>query len=352
MADHTVFVLGAGFTRAFIPQAPLLTDPYPLEPFLTKFSQDAFPHAHKILRLEKDRAKASGGRFDLERLMTRLDSSMPHDFDKKMVQEVDLLRHDLYEDFVNKLSSINLERKIPAGLQKFAKWCVERQAHCITFNYDDFLDQALWDVKRVYSGMSGVKYWHPNSGYAFFCPSQDVVVQGTSASMTRSSMLLLKLHGSINWKVKRGAARPFQLDTIVHTARWCEPDYVARSADPVALDRHLEPIRLIVLPVLMKSDLTQEPCFRLLWADAYKKLEEATRVIFIGYSMPRTDIVAACLFGEALQNCKNIQVVNRCKKGTITVKQELIASYRSVLPQSQFHFDGAVPWLKKNKFIE
>jgi hypothetical protein len=29
-----VFVLGAGFTRAFIPEAPLLTDPYPLDELL------------------------------------------------------------------------------------------------------------------------------------------------------------------------------------------------------------------------------------------------------------------------------------------------------------------------------
>ena len=128
MTDHTVFVLGAGFTRAFIPQAPLLTDPYPLEPFLTKFSEDHFPHAHKILRLEEHRTQSSHGRFDLERLMTRLDSSMPHDFDKKAVQEVDLLRHDLYDDFVKRLSSINSDRNIPVGLLDFAKWCVNHQA--------------------------------------------------------------------------------------------------------------------------------------------------------------------------------------------------------------------------------
>jgi hypothetical protein len=299
MSNATIFVLGAGFTRAFISEAPLLSDPYPLGKFLETYPANKFPHAHKILSLESERA-AAVGRFDLERLMTRLDSSMPHDFALASVQLVDQLRHELHKDFVERLMALNPERKIPYDLEAFARTCVIRTSTFITFNYDDFLDQALWEVTRHLEEPMYGKYWHPKSGYGFYCPPAEATVEGNRYSMGHSSTLLLKLHGSINWRVKRGAARPYQLDTILHDSSWCASTSVS-SPDPERVERHLDPLRLLVLPVLIKSDLTNEPCFRLLWSEAYRRLQEAVRVIFIGYSMPRTDIAAACLFGEALQ---------------------------------------------------
>jgi hypothetical protein len=354
MSDVTVFVLGAGFTKAFFPEAPLLTDPYPLNNLLEKYSEEQFPHAHRILTLEIKRSNATG-RFDLERLMTRLDSSMPHDFDLKAVQLVEQLRHDLYDDFVKKLLSINEERRIPQGLGAFAKSCIDQKADLITFNYDDFLDQALWGVAREYSEPFSGKYWHPNSGYGFFCSPSENLVQGYRHAMGHSSTLLLKLHGSINWRIKRGAAHPFQLDTILHGSPWStpSPDIVLGPA-PEVVERHLEGIRFLVLPVLMKSDLTNQPCFRLLWSEAYNKLQRATRVVFIGYSMPRTDIAAACLFGEALQNSNHIEVVSYAEEEQRAARELLITAYQTALPQltkTQFHFEGAIHWLKQNHFI-
>lgn len=347
-----VFVLGAGFTKAFIQEAPLLTDPYPLDGLLKKYSPKNFAQAHKILQLEIKRSEATG-RFDLERLMTRLDSSMPHDFDLKVVQLIEQLRHDLYDDFVNRLISVNRQRQIPPLLAAFAKWCVEYKADVVTFNYDDFLDQALWAVSGDYSEPFSGKYWHPNSGYGFCCPPAEVLVQGHMYSMGHSSTLLLKLHGSINWRVKRGAARPFQLDTVMHGSSWCMPPNIV-THDAEVVERHLEQIRFVVLPVLMKSELIREPCFRLLWSEAYKRMRKATRVVFIGYSMPRTDIAASCLFGEALEGFHEIDVVSLAGKDQRSQEELLISSYQAALPQlrsSNFHFEGALHWLKENHFI-
>lgn len=47
MSDGTVYVLGAGFTRAFVPKAPLLVDDYGI-PALRK-SFESFRHAAAIL---------------------------------------------------------------------------------------------------------------------------------------------------------------------------------------------------------------------------------------------------------------------------------------------------------------
>ena len=47
----TVFVLGAGFTRAFLPQALLLIDDYGADSILSQF--DNLPHIKRIVDLEK-----------------------------------------------------------------------------------------------------------------------------------------------------------------------------------------------------------------------------------------------------------------------------------------------------------
>jgi hypothetical protein len=46
----TVFVLGAGFTRAVLPNSPLLVDDYDIEPLLGKYK--AFPDASEVLKSE------------------------------------------------------------------------------------------------------------------------------------------------------------------------------------------------------------------------------------------------------------------------------------------------------------
>ena len=91
----TVFVLGAGFTRAFLPQAPLLIDDYGADSILSKFEN--LPHIKRIVDLEK--AKNKYGLMDIERLMTRLDGRMPYDFDQGANEEFSLLLSEIKKRF-------------------------------------------------------------------------------------------------------------------------------------------------------------------------------------------------------------------------------------------------------------
>src|SRR5712692_9146095 len=77
----TVFVLGAGFTKAFLREAPLLIDDYGAEALKAKFG--AFRDAVALLELELEltlKEKYPAGWINLERLMTRLAGGMPYDF--------------------------------------------------------------------------------------------------------------------------------------------------------------------------------------------------------------------------------------------------------------------------------
>lgn len=120
--------------------------------------------------------------------------------------------------------------------------------------------------------------------------------------------LLLKLHGSINWRAKLGHAEPAPLDAITHHDAWSG----IGSANFSQVDHRLELEPIIVPPVLSKSGLVQQPILRLVWSRAFAILQSAHEVTFIGYSFPATDIAARSLFSEALKDLprENIGVVN------------------------------------------
>ena len=63
-----IFVIGAGFTRAFLPEAPLLTDHLYADLLTEKF--EAFPHATSIL--ESERSKNHNREINIERLKRAL----------------------------------------------------------------------------------------------------------------------------------------------------------------------------------------------------------------------------------------------------------------------------------------
>jgi hypothetical protein len=83
---------------------------------------------------------------------------------------------------------------------------------CITFNYDDFFDEALWRVRGLYDISAGLpedlRYWHPDSGYGFWCKPATSLLEFDPLEMGSPTILLLKLHGSINWRVRRGYESP------------------------------------------------------------------------------------------------------------------------------------------------
>src|SRR5467141_3782972 len=98
MPEQLVFVLGAGFTRAFVPKAPLLIDNYDIPPLRERFA--SFSHAATIL--EDALTERTDGRIDLERLMTRL-AGMPYDTSDAR-RELALLETALRKSLVQRLT--------------------------------------------------------------------------------------------------------------------------------------------------------------------------------------------------------------------------------------------------------
>ena len=219
-------------------------------------------------------------------------------------------------------------------LKQFATYCETNGWCCITFNYDDFLDEALAQTGS----------WNPYWGYGFFCPSSLDTMASFDELETHSVLRLLKLHGSINWRPKLGYASPVAIDSITH-----HHDWAGISLRHPQVGGHLEPEPVMVPPVLSKSSLVEQPVLRLVWSKAFDSLATAHEVTFIGYSFPTTDMAARTLFSEALKDLPrdDINVVNLSQEDTET--EAVRRRYRSVLgdiPDERFHFDGALEWIR------
>lgn len=354
----TVFILGAGFTRAFLPRAPLLIGDFNGEALLAEMASN--PYARNVLEVELALANpgATGTRnwLDLERLMTRLQGRMPYDFDTAGANsEMDVLLSRLKTNLVARLSQAKpTEPPAKYVLARLASYCLRNGVDCITFNYDDVLDEALWHSSRIPSWLASD--WSPSAGYGFFCRPSEVCVRDTPVSMHPTTMGLYKLHGSLNWRVKKGQPRPYGVDAILHHEQWWQQQGIADSAggNKIALhvlDAYLEPEPFIVPPVLAKADLVEHPVLRVVWGKAAATLRDVERLVFVGYSLPLTDIAAATLFRENVRPSAipNMRVVDYAADHNAAQRKlpDLLRSYEKVFPglqSSQVDFAGAYRW--------
>lgn len=244
---------------------------------------------------------------------------------------------ELKRAFLSRLSRVRSRGDAVSDMRPFAQHCAANGGTCITFNYDDLLDEAF----------SKSPSWNPDWGYGFFCPSAAASVSAMGANPVVARTLLLKLHGSLNWRARLGFTAPYAFGAITHQLAWHDD---ASSYVHPHIERHLEPEPVMVPPVLTKSGLVEQPVLRLVWSQAFERLVAASGVTFIGYSFPATDTAARVLFSEALRDLPRpgIRVVGL--EESPADKDALTVRYRSVLgdiPDDSFFFGGARRWVEQ-----
>jgi len=334
-----VFILGAGFTRAFNPHAPLNEDNGIADRLVDRFKQ--FPHASRLLDEEQSRHPGS---VNIEHLATRLSDGMPYDSQLEATEQFRLLFTELKRLFLESIGTMrNSNRRNTAELSNFAKYCLTNDVTCITLNYDDLLDEALYRAGKL---ETADRHWDPLDSYGFYCRHCLTLIQELLFPSNPNTPLLLKLHGSINWYPILGRPEPYSVDSIVHREDWFE-DIEPQTYQSVS--RHLEREPFVVLPILNKSAIMEQPILRLVWWRAYDSLRQATEVTFIGYSLPVTDIAMATLLHETIGYLHDmpISVINFAEN---KVAQSAIRdAYQKVLPQHlniSYYIEGALKWAR------
>lgn len=127
----------------------------------------------------------------------------------------------------------------------------------------------------------------------------------------------MKLHGSTNWllcpncnRLYTGLGCKADVWTEYILGRACPRCKHVLSKVPATKGANMEPPTLepfLITPTFVKK--FENPHIRMVWHNAYLDLCEASRVVFIGYSLPQADYHLRTLFKRAIRPDAEIAVV-------------------------------------------
>ena len=159
----------------------------------------------------------------------------------------------------------------------------------ITFNYDDLLDRHLigrFPISQIYFDKLQEEKGKPSINGRFDDP------------------LLLKLHGSVNWRCE---AKEFR-----NLIERLDKDEKVRNIPEIWFSKRNSPnpgddVSPCIIPPIPDKPITRIRLFQFLWTRAYEYLHEADEIVVCGYSLPDTDYLARSMFGNF--NNQNLNVV-------------------------------------------
>lgn len=302
-------MLGAGFCRDFNQDAfPLVCDFLSLAASHDSYKRDS---THKELAMMIDRYFGNDLYPNIETVLSFFSAEPLDDLGITFEHRPDLYRQlvDLVVWELNRASSI-VDRNSQgawAVYSKFVEHLVNTESVVITFNYDMLLERLLAEEHA--------NDWHMVDGYGIDIPLTDeafpthtVSKNSTEVSQAwRSKVLLLKLHGSINWGVPTIA---LDKGNKIYRRRSgggeCMLHRQVKHPGGLPLTLHFEPV--IVPPIVDKSVWLKNQTFRYLWNMANQAIQEAKEITFIGYSLPPTDFMTEFMFRQAKMGHSQKQV--------------------------------------------
>jgi hypothetical protein len=188
----------------------------------------------------------------------------------------------------------------------------------VTFNHDLLIENEIhrrarlrgrWCLDRGYGSISSkLNLLHPQGGNPVFNHHE------LGECDHAAPIEVLKLHGSLNWRVRINWARPTAAvlrgegtakTHVLTTRRLPGSEAFVRTDGGRGRSRWtLWPV--VVPPVYEKQALRGGGDLESSWGDARKALEAADRVVFFGYSLPMLDIEAEKLFERALTRNRQV----------------------------------------------
>jgi hypothetical protein len=382
--EKVVFVMGAGFSFPALQfgQAKILEKLDELaqtNDAIKKLTRSSF-------RFIKD---VFGGRttVSLEDVYTALDRSILESQSLKSYVHADLVRiRQGLSESVTELTRMSVQsNKNTAYVESFAekacrfrrkafderkrfkdpkrkKYGLDRIA-IVSLNWDTILDAALANHMSKYYRREKRKI-SPGDMFIDYCMFDFKIKKNSivppSLRMKPLDIVnfkLLKLHGSMHWfRCSNCAALYVNLETkpyetLVKHQKYCH--VCLRFLKKVPIDpKNLEPYELkryFVTPTLLKDFNSTH--FRSIWWNAGYEIAEATRIIFIGYSLPLADYDFKFLIAKHLDKNAKIEVV---LSNSATDFEESCRNYRDFfgdrISDKSIHCQGAEQYAKDLDF--
>jgi NAD-dependent SIR2 family protein deacetylase len=332
--NKTVYILGAGFSMdsGAPSQAQIIQNIYSLnDQSNSKKYAKAKPWLKLMDSFLSDQLLVSDDEkhfYTLEDIYTPIDKSLTDMVSFRELTPIQLIE---LRDALNRLvilairESISKSNKDKSTIAQFAKHLVERCKErltdekndfvsVITTNWDIMLDNALYSILWDERKPKGMKFL----GVIDYCcyissleeDAEDIKPGLYALGKGGYNIKLLKLHGSLNWlqcpKCQRlyvSLHKKFAGGYVFSKrhCRHCEKNFKQKEHPSNRLR-----INLITPTFLKNLNNIQN---KLIWQNAGIELSEASKVVFIGYSLPQADFEFKQLLSRMIPSDAKIEVV-------------------------------------------
>lgn len=332
----TVFILGAGFSTSCgaPPQGALLKEIFNLEKKSFKSTNDR----KKVIQLlDSFKSFASKNLFlsikeienmALEDIFTPIDRCILEDISFRDISPDKLIkiREELFNLLILALRE-NITNPDAEYIKHFAKILVDKckvrtkkikedPISVITTNWDIILDNAIQKELDLLKESDNKEPFEGVVDYCCYVSSlndDDRIKPGLFAlGKGKFNVKLLKLHGSMNWmqcpRCQRLYVDFFQKfqGGFIFSSKYCghcTANYQQRKHESIRLRNNL------IMPTFLK-DLNNFQ-IKLIWQNAGIELSEASKVVFIGYSLPYADFELRQLLSRMIPKNTKIEVILR-----------------------------------------
>lgn len=182
-------------------------------------------------------------------------------------------------------NSRGLYAKIAGSMFKPNKGYDNPGNRIITFNYDMMFDKYL--LKR--SNLSARKIYFDS------IKTRAGRLEENDQKEKYDNPLLLKLHGSVNWRTPTTEYRRILGDRPEDAGERIDPVWFEKTRATVSTTDEISPC---IVPPLPNKPITEISLFKYLWTKAAEYLSTAKEIAIIGYSLPPTDNLAMSLFAD------------------------------------------------------
>ncbi len=365
MKDKIVYILGAGFSMdsGAPSQAKLIEEIFKLKTTYSKSNSyqvrnwvskfDSFLKT-SLFVTEKEKKH-----YTLEDVFTPIDRSIAESvsFRNHTPKQLAELR-----DIFNRLiilavrSAIESSKKDQKTIDLFAKHIVKLSkirltdeksdgVSVITTNWDIMLDNSAHQIISKEVKPKGLKF----SGVVDYCcyissleKDDDSIKPGLYAiGKGRYNVKILKLHGSLNWMQCQRCQRLY----VKYYEHWnggyifdkkycrhCESNFGEKNKDANLLATNL------IMPTFLKNLSNVQN--KLIWQNAGIELAEASKVVFLGYSLPQADFEFKQLLSRMIRKDAKIESVLTTPDNPDIYEEDDSARYQTAGYRYENFFSG------------
>lgn len=324
--NTTVYILGAGFSKAISSCMPLTND-------LGKLA------AQRLSDNPYDAYSAHADNPSFEQWLSLMSTDLPF-----LDTSINLNRRSWTMKFINEIGSILNEKvdsicqqQCPLWLKQFVHILTAEKAKIITFNYDTLLEIAINTEKPVAS-LDNKRIIADEIVFPRPLNVSNIHTWGDLATLTPYSkaIQIIKPHGSLNW----------YRDADVHQNginiyRLRERREFGNTQQALSFAEEREEMTgmeyFLIPPSSNKAPYYAQSLNHRVWYAAFNALQKATRLIIIGYSFPETDFMVNEMMRQGGDNIRHITIVDIVSS---SIRNRIVSLFSSLSNENIQTIDG------------